>query len=117
RGRAVGEGPVRRKISSRYLAGFVDGEGYVTGLLMAKGWPLLVVAISNTHKGIMDRIAKDYGGRVHLAHPGGPRRRPCWGLKWTGPKAVRIMRLIQPYAVVKEKQIAAALSFYEWSTR
>lgn len=106
-------------LSYEYIAGFFDGEGYIQ---IAKRSPgghsrspySLVVSMANTHRGVIDEIAKVTGGKV-LFHNGIKRGKahPHYRLTFYTLQALAFLKAIQPYLIIKREEADLAISFYD----
>jgi hypothetical protein len=110
-------------IHPAYIAGLTDGEGAI-GINKRKkpelprGYYYVVrVRISNNHRGALGKIQTQYGGTVGL---NSNRPRPFlrvlhqnWQLELASRQAVKLLRDIQPYLIIKREQCELALAFAE----
>jgi hypothetical protein len=106
---------MRTEADKAYLAGFLDGEGYIGISLLAtphgRGRHTLTVTITNTAIDTLRALAELWDARVmgvrqraaHYSHVG--------DLRWTTDAAARVLREIQPYLRVKREQARIALEF------
>ena len=109
-------------ISLQYIAGFFDGEGFVTIQKASTGshsharyW--LIVSMSNTHRRIIDEIQKMIGfGRV-IFHKGDRGRKPHYRLTFYSRQAFIFLKLKYPYLVVKKREAEIAFKYYEKNHR
>ena len=106
-------------LSLEYIAGFFDGEGYIqiakrspSGHSRSPYW--LLACIGNTHRGVLDEIAKVTGGKV-LFHNGVKRGQthPHYRLTFYTQQALTFLKAIQPYLIVKREEADLAISFCE----
>lgn len=113
--------PTISKLQSAYLAGLIDGEGYI-GLMDVragnkKEWfsshesmfvPVLKVAMCD--KPMIYWLFSSFGGtfETRKAH-GNARESYCWSLKKR--KAIDFVRYIYPFLRVKNKQAELLLRF------
>ena len=94
-----------------WLAGFIDGEGYI-GVRKSQGWYSLCITIGNTHLKSVENckfLAPYFRGPY--ADKRRPPRRPAWRVTVQGKKAQEVLREIYPYLITKKRQAAIALSF------
>jgi hypothetical protein len=98
-----------------YLAGFVDGEGYV-GLARIRRRNrspeyCLRVSIYNTDLAVLREIQRSAGGSMSAVG----QRRPAWktsyALIWTNAAAAEVIRKMSPFLLVKSEQSTALLAF------
>ncbi|KKN51724.1 hypothetical protein LCGC14_0620110 [marine sediment metagenome] len=97
-----------------YLAGIIDGEGYVSILKKCdRESPRYqsYVAVSNTHHELIRWINEEFGGSVHH-QPIEQHRKPV--MMWTicANQADGLIKKVYPYLLVKRKQ-AQTLFFFE----
>ena len=114
-----------------YWAGFFDGEGCVwlnacQRAGCSRPQVSLKVAVSNTHRGIMDMLAEDFpppAGRVLNSYLGGPKdqinRRQQFKWELSGYAAYEFLKLLLPHLIIKLDQALLAIEFYEqpWRTQ
>lgn len=104
-----------------YISGFFDGEGGITiARTRANGlsdYHCVHVTLTQRakHRDILDRAAADYGGHV-LIRKQQSRVRALWAetAVWQLQHKAKIRRFlldIQPFCIVKAKQVAIALEF------
>ncbi len=98
-----------------YLAGFVDGEGYL-GLARIRRRHrspeyCLRLSIYNTNRMILKAIQQTTGGTMSAV---GQRRagwKPSYALIWTNAAAARVIQRVKPFLLVKSRQCEALLAF------
>jgi len=109
------------KLQSAYLAGLVDGEGYI-GILRAKRgnkklWSSKkefvfkpAVKVAMTHKDIVIWLYESFGGtfETRKAHHNA-RESYCWAIR--NMKVVEFIKKIYPYLKVKKRQAEIILRF------
>lgn len=99
------------KYTAAYIAGFTDGEGYISILKDSRTNNFrrnpsytCVLKIANTNTEIIAWLHKSYGGTVyHRKMNGNAKDADCWTL--AGPKLVPFLRKIYPYLRIKQKQV------------
>lgn len=100
-------------MSPEYLAGIVDGEGYVRISVSNYKYQYVRLQVTNTHKPLLDAIQRAYGGVVadhdSKRHERNPKWSPCWKWDTAGVNAVAILRLILPHLIVKRDDALRAL--------
>jgi hypothetical protein len=91
------------KLSSKYVAGFLDGEGYVSARSFT-------IEIFNTHVGILRRIRARFGiGKIKLRGKDASRlgRKKQYKLQICGRLQVqKFLKPILPFVIVKRKRCA-----------
>ena len=95
-----------------YLAGFVDGEGHITigSRGGGKGY-YLGSGVTNTHEGVLLHLQRIWGGNLTTPRARGTEHQKAGELKWSTSVAVKMLREIQPYMIVKAEQCRLALEF------
>lgn len=103
-----------------YLAGFFDGEGYVSILAQpdrhsGRRSHVLHVAVSNVYRPALEELQAIWGGGWRVMPP--PPERETWQtvyqLYWGWAAGARVLRAIQPYLRVKQEAVRIALALAE----
>lgn len=102
--------PLMSKLTAAYIAGFMDGEGYIGIIKDSRRVTFrrtdhyeVVIKIANTNKGIIDWLHSSYGGNVHHRIIGGNNKDAyCWTL--AGEKIVPFLDKVMPYLKIKRQQ-------------
>ena len=101
-------------VSTEYLAGFIDGEGYVAlGRIPRRGspeYPLRVV-VYNTNPELLEDIRQSWGGTLSCSGSRKSRWKPQYALIWTNAAAAGLLARVSPYLRVKSKQAVVLLEF------
>ena len=104
------------KISKQYLAGFLDGEGYIglekhTDKRLKRKWTVRYrVQLTNQHKQLMEDLHKEYGGSLIKKH----NQKECWILEICKKADIsRLLKGVIPYLIVKKKVAEELLKFIE----
>jgi len=102
-------------ISVEYLAGFADGEGYLglARIPRRNGSPeyCLRVSLYNNNRAILDEIQQTVGGTMSVLGQRQPGWKPSYALIWTNAAAARLIRMMEPFLIVKARQGSTLLSF------
>ena len=104
----------------RYLAGYFDGEGCVTVLRNRGNRPGLRICIVSADKNVLELFSRTFNERAydvtktHIRSTNLKKRIYRWSV--SGPRALPILRALEPYLVAKRKQAILALSV-DWDTR
>jgi len=106
------------EVECAYLAGFLDGEGYVSLIAQpANGGSSrdhhVTVGLSNTHLPTLERLHVIWGGKIRAVRPSNQKWKTVYQLMWQYLSAVSVLRLIQPYLVTKVEQCRIALELAE----
>ena len=101
-------------LDPRYLAGFIDGEGYI-GLYphnKSDSHHVCAIKIGQTGRGIavLEELQRECGGDIHKRQYNGRRQAAQWSLRGKSPIAA-FLTPIEPYLRVKKRQAQAMLEF------
>ena len=89
------------------MGGFIDGEGTITICTTAKTKTYVSkIAVSNTNKASIDLFEKEFGGKVRLRNYKKKHKnwKPCYEWMLTNQKAYKVIKLLQPYLKLKNRQ-------------
>lgn len=104
-------------IPVEYLAGFVDGEGYlgIAKIRRRNRSPeyCLRVSIYNSDRVVLEQIRRVVGGTMSAVGQRRPGWKPAYALIWTNAAAAGVIRWMRPFLHVKSRQSAALLAFNE----
>lgn len=92
-----------------YIAGFVDGEGYISTARIKTSPHCLMVCIVNTVETPLKIIQAHFGGVVMKRKPRNERCKPVFVWRLWAKKAEVFLRAIQPYVVVKAEHVRLGL--------
>jgi hypothetical protein len=96
------------KLSKEYLAGFIDGEGYITYNHFtdekSKNWRRFNVVITNTDKKILTLIQKEYKGVLTLNNNHLKGWAECWMLRMCKKDGEKFLSDIEPYLIIKKEK-------------
>lgn len=103
-------------VSAEYIAGFMDGEGYIAVGRIPRSrspeFPVRVV-LYNTNRELLEAIRQHWGGTLSCSPP----RKSAWkaqhALIWTNAAAAQVIARVAPHLRVKSRQAAAVLWFHE----
>ncbi len=109
------------RISTRYLAGFIDGEGslMITKSRSRKSGYVQYrarVSLANTDRRILEQISHRFGGTIHPQSRENPRWKPCYMIVWTEGLIVSLLEAISHHLRLKRKQAAVQLEFISHKT-
>lgn len=93
-----------------YMAGIIDGEGYIGIIARTRGY-LLSLHINNTSENIINWIAGHFGGRSNSYQPSSPNNKRMYSWQATGQRAKDVIWQVQPYLVIKSEHANIALNF------
>ncbi len=110
--------PFPEKTSIAYLAGLFDGEGSINIFKQAKKedrvYPryFLEISIINTHKGVLQWVLENFGGRLSIEQE--PKRHHrTWRWRASSNEAYHVLLAMFPYLLVKKEQARVAIEFQE----
>lgn len=99
-----------------YIAGMVDGDGYITINRSCRSGKLYFapqIGIAGTRREPHDLAAKIWGGSVSRYVPENPLHRPQFQWSRQGKTAATIIEAIMPYLLVKREHAELALILWE----
>lgn len=102
---------MNEKLTSAYMAGFFDGEGYVGVLKRQRGKYLeyfVQLSIGQNDGGVMDWVKANFGGNLYVIKRDG-------SYYWTSSNrnAYIFLKRIVPYLRYKKPQAEMAIRFFE----
>lgn len=111
------------KLTSAYIAGIIDGEGYIGLLRVKKGnkskWQSLrefkfvpCIKVVMTNKEIIEWLRNSFGGTIEIRTKNTAKNaKVSYG--WTLRKAhtIKFLKLIYPYLMIKRKQAEVLFRF------
>jgi len=103
-----------------YLAGLFDGEGSINIFKQSNkkdrinsGY-FLEISIGNTHKGVLQWVLENFGGRLtHNAEQYTKRNHRTWRWRASSNEACAVLKILLPYLIVKREQAQLAIEFQE----
>lgn len=99
-----------------YLAGMIDGDGYITINRSQRGKYLYhapQIGIAGTRREPHDLAASFWGGKVRAYVPHNSTHRPQFQWSRQGSSAAEVIAAIQPYLRIKSDHAALALELWE----
>jgi len=99
-----------------YVAGFVDGEGYITiGYTNQanRQYHHVLVRVSNTVRDPLDLICRYFGGSVFFSKIANPRWKDIYTYSLISNKAKVLLEAIFPFLTVKKPQATLAMEFFD----
>jgi hypothetical protein len=99
-----------------YLAGMIDGDGYITitrSTRKGKDYFGAQVGIAGTRREPHDLAASLFGGKVSCYQPANPNHRPQFQWQRMGKAAVPVLGAILPYLLIKSQHAVLALELQE----
>lgn len=103
-------------INILYLAGYFDGEGFVT--VQFHSWVRrgkqysgyqLHTGIGNTYKPLLDEVQQEFGGKIDIGKKRLPQHRQFYTWRATGDTARNFLQSLLPYLYEKKEQVNLAL--------
>lgn len=96
-----------------YLAGLLDGEGYIgTQLVQSKYWRT-ALEISMTHRETIDWLQMAFGGAIYTPTVPRPNARQYWKWTITGNLIRRHLPKALPYMITKRKHAELMLQILD----
>jgi len=98
-----------------YLAGMIDGDGYITihrSIRAGKLYHAPMVGIAGTRREPHDLAASLFGGHVHAYIPRNPAHRPQFQWCRQGASAVPVIEAIARHLLIKSEHAALALELW-----
>ncbi|MDD5277698.1 MAG: hypothetical protein PHR16_16650 [Methylovulum sp.] len=102
-----------------YLAGMIDGDGYISVTRSVRGGVEYFgaqVGIAGTRREPHDLAASIWGGKVSCYRPANLRHRPQFQWSRVGASAVAVIEAILPFLLVKRDHAYLALELHEHAT-
>jgi hypothetical protein len=99
-----------------YLAGMIDGDGYITinrSDRAGKIYHAPQVGIAGTRREPHDLAASLWGGKVGCYYPTNTAHRPQFQWSRQGAQAAEIIKLLQPFLLIKIEHAWLALNLWE----
>lgn len=104
-------------ISLGYLAGFVDGEGYLALAKICRRGRLpeycARLVVYNTNREVLSLIQRSWGGTMSAVASREANWKPGYALIWTNAAAANLLQDLAPHLRVKARQADALLRFQE----
>ena len=95
-----------------YIAGIIDGEGYMTVGQQSSGHFILSLNVANTNKALIDWLSKKWEQKTSFIKNTTHRNwKDKYSITITGEKVKELLRLVVPYLIVKAEQASVALQF------
>lgn len=102
------------QLSAEYVAGFVDGEGCISGYFQKQRNLAIVITIANTNRRILSLIQAGYGGHLSKRRTINPlTKRQLYLLTFGWGRAYDFLLCIFPYLHIKAPQAWLVLSYWE----
>ena len=100
-----------------YLAGLIDGEGYIQIVRRKQKYGYeyeMKISICSTDMRLVDWIVNKCGGKYYNTTP--PNRllhKPQYRWQISGKAAIGILKIVEPYSIIKRQQCEIALRFLD----
>lgn len=93
-----------------YLAGILDGEGYISRRFQRSGErrPTFIVGITNTDMGLMEWLL-GMGGTLHRKKRGAGKQCYEWNVR-SLRDAVAFLRAVEPYMRIKQEAARSVIA-------
>ena len=93
-----------------YLAGLIDGEGFIgVGQFHEGLYHHPVIAVAMTDARPIDLLAQSFGGESRFQEPRSERHKPLYEWKLTGTPALEAIKTLSPFLLVKRDQAESIL--------
>jgi LAGLIDADG endonuclease len=109
------------EVSWEYIAGFFDGEGYISiqkasakSHSGARYW--LIASLCNTQRSVLEAITKTTGGSI-LYHSGGKAGWESYRLTFYTRQAYEFLKKVYPFLILKKDEADIAIEFAEYTTQ
>lgn len=107
-----------KALTLSYLAGFVDGEGYI-GIVkkytkqrnIKYNHAVPIIYVGNTNKKVLLIFKKLFGGKIYKCNREKPRKL-LYSWKAIYNKAHKISKLLYPYSKMKRKQYELIFKYF-----
>ena len=100
-------------LSPQYTAGLFDGEGCINIWMTKTGYCQIRATLCMVEKPIIDMFKDSFGGCVTEIKKENDKWRDCWVWKCNGKDLMRFLEYIEPFCIVKKKQVAVGLKMRE----
>lgn len=106
---------MKDKIQNAYLAGFLDGEGYIAIMKrrerQVKDMYIPYIVVANTQKEVLNLFQKQFGGKLYLKKFKNYKWKNCYRWDIRGSQVKKILECLLPYLVLKRKQAESLLKY------
>ena len=103
-------------ISDQYLAGIIDGEGYITIKTRSpkQKYRELVIGVSNTYLPLLEQLKEQFGGYISKSkmYKTNKKQGYHWIIK-SVDRADMILRRVRPFLIIKAERADLALKFLD----
>jgi hypothetical protein len=93
-------------LSAEYLAGFFDGEGWVSATSQRQS---VVAGVCNCNLEIIKEIQVQFPGACFNIRPGSETYRPAYRLQWTSGSCLPFLYFIVEHLRIKKKAVELAI--------
>lgn len=86
-----------------YLAGIIDGEGTITLTKQSTGasFRSIELTVSNTHKGLIDWLRAEFGGRVRIRRGRKSHYKPLYEWRISSDRALSLLKRVRRHLRIK----------------
>jgi len=112
-----------------YLAGVIDSDGCIAVSKMHEGMKsysnfryknpryVLTLNITNTSEELMEWLLREFGGNCKARRKEKAHHKITYGWHYNNGKAAEILKLVEPYLIVRKKQAQLAIDLISgWKT-
>ena len=103
------------KLTAAYIAGFVDGEGYISIYPYVRKdrenqvYYKASFKVSNTNKEIIEWLKSSFGGYIYTRTPKNPNDNISYTWSLDAKNTESVLKSIQPYLKIKKRQCELVL--------
>ena len=94
-----------------YVAGIIDGEGYIGLYNAVNGNFRLQVGVTNTNEWLIQWLKFAFGGHIHQLHIRHPNSKVSYEWRVFGRQALGFLTLVCPYLKIKRPQATIAINY------
>lgn len=100
-------------MNNSYLAGFLDGEGYIGIHRNAHKWGCsygIDISIGNNNLTVLEKIQEKFGGKIYIRKIYKGHKQE-YSLFWSGENAKNLLLQIKDELIIKKEQAEYAINF------
>lgn len=112
------------KISNQYLAGFIDGEGYLGIYKIRRGnkkdWSVkndcffrAIIEVGNTNREVIDLFKGRFGGYIKTVKEGPNRGKELYVWRYDNNRVAGVIDEVYPFLIVKKRHADVLRKFFQ----